>query len=541
MSAAAPVHAHTVPASAPLRAKGAVKGGEAGTAGSASASGIASGDDFGQYFREQAGTVAPTIPVGGSQGPEAKLASGDRAPASAEPVPAGAGLADSAPAVTLPDSPQSLLLDELQGMPHGAAVEVAAAGETQSGGDTVSTTVAPGSATEADKAKVTKGPSSLKGTDQKDKAENAASPKDATSAVPIAAVPPSAASPAALGPAPLVPLPPLKPAAAFSGKAQPARAGVSPQGVNTQKLTGDKAATPVSAADESSPTAPLAGAANQAPLPAPLTAVLAEQASSGDGKETSGTENGDARSKESSPAMPGPRASQAAAMPATAAPASLFASPAAAHSDVPSFPLPHVVSGPPAPSPSAAGSASPTGAGVLYDRLDQAAAPVVLHSGAQHVSVGVHDPNLGWVEIQTQNSGGHVDAMLVASSGQTHDSLAAQLPALAQFLEQRDVRVATLAVQQPAQASTSGSGSGSGQGGGTSSGGGMGNGTGYSGNGGADARHSGSANAGGGREARQASGFRTGRPTGISGPTSETGSGGEALPYQPLSYISVRA
>ena len=83
------------------------------------------------------------------------------------------------------------------------------------------------------------------------------------------------------------------------------------------------------------------------------------------------------------------------------------------------------------------------------------------------MSVGVHDPNLGWVEIQTQNSGGHVDAMLVASSGQTHDSLAAQLPALAQFLEQRDVRVGTLAVQHPTQTASAGSG----HGGGASSGG----------------------------------------------------------------------
>lgn len=540
MPAAAPVHAHTVPASAPLRAKGAVKGGEASAAGSASVSGTASGGDFGQYFREQAGTVALTTPVTGAHGPEAKSASGaDPAPASAEPRPslAGSGLAGSAAAATLPDSPQSLLLDELQGKPHGTAAEIVAAEGAQAGGETVSTAAAPGSTTEADKAKITKASSSLKDTDQKDKAENAASPKDTASALPVPLVPPSTASPAAIGPAPLVPPLPLKPAiVAISGNTQPARAGANPQGVNVQKLTGGKAAPPVGAAAEIGSAAPLAQGV-------PGGAALATQVSSGDGRETSGTENGDARSsgdaksRESSPAAPGPRAGQAAAMPATAAPASLSASPAAAHSDAPSFPLPHVVSGPPAPSPSAAGGASPTGATVLYDRLDQAAAPVVLHSGAQHVSVGVHDPNLGWVEIQTQSSGGHVDAMLVASSGQTHDSLAAQLPAIAQFLEQRDVRVGTLAVQQPAQPPASGSG----QGGGTSSGGGMGSGTGYSGDGGAGARHSGSANAGDGREAPRPGGFRTARPGGIPGAASGPGSGGDALPYRPLSYISVRA
>lgn len=151
------------------------------------------------------------------------------------------------------------------------------------------------------------------------------------------------------------------------------------------------------------------------------------------------------------------------------------------------------------------------------------------------MSVGVHDPNLGWVEIQTQNSGGHVDAMLVASSGQTHDSLAAQLPALAQFLEQRDVRVGTLAVQHPAQTPTAGGG----QGGGANSGGAMGSGTGYAGNGGG-ARHPNSANADG-RSTPRSSGIRTARPGGIAGPAAGTSSGGEASPYRPLSYISVRA
>lgn len=552
MPAAAPVSAHPVQASAPSRAERGAKPGKVSAAGSASTPGTTSGGDFGQYFREQAGTVAPATPVTSPHGPEATAASGDHAPASAEPVPslAGSGLAGSAPATKLPDSPQSLILElqgkgQLQGKPHGAADEVAAAevaAGAQSGGETGPVATALDKASALDEGKVTKGSPSTKGAGQNEKADSVDPSKDAASSLPIVAMPPSAASPAVISPVPLLP---LKPAvASYSGTTQPARAGANPQGVNTQKLTGGKVATPVSAAAENSPAAPPApgapdGVANQPPLPEPLTAALAGQISSGDGKQTSGTGSGDARAKgssESSPAMPGPHAGQVAATPATAAPASLSALPAAAHSEAPSFPLPHVVASPPAAAPSAAGNPSPAGATVLYDRLDQAAAPVVLHSGAQHVSVGVHDPNLGWVEIQTQNSGGHVDAMLVASSGQTHDSLAAQLPAMAQFLAQRDVRVGTLAVQQQTQNQTGGGGTG----------GGMGSGTGYSGNGGAGGRYSGSANTGGERNAARSAGVPTarGRISGTvsgAGAATEAASLGEASPYRPLSYISVRA
>jgi hypothetical protein len=83
----------------------------------------------------------------------------------------------------------------------------------------------------------------------------------------------------------------------------------------------------------------------------------------------------------------------------------------------------------------------------VYDRIDQGASPIMLHSGVQQVAVGLRDPNLGWVEVKTQNLAGRVDATLVAASGQAHAALAAQLPAISDYLQQRDVRVATLAVQ----------------------------------------------------------------------------------------------
>jgi hypothetical protein len=163
----------------------------------------------------------------------------------------------------------------------------------------------------------------------------------------------------------------------------------------------------------------------------------------------------------------------------------------------------------------------------LYDRIDQGAAPVVLHSGAQHVSVGVHDADLGWVEIQTQSAAGHVEATLVTASALSHDSLAAQLPAMAQYLEQHDVKVGTLTVHHEMP--------------GSNAGGGLSGGTGFSsGNNGAGAHHSGSGNPGGERAAPRYSGIS---PVSLRAPGIEGGAraGEESTAFQPLSYISVRA
>jgi flagellar hook-length control protein FliK len=170
------------------------------------------------------------------------------------------------------------------------------------------------------------------------------------------------------------------------------------------------------------------------------------------------------------------------------------------------------------------------GAGVAaaspYDRIDQGTAPVVLHAGAQQVAVGVHDPSLGWVEIKTQSAAGHVDATLVASSGQTRDALAAQLPAISQFLEQRDVRVGTLVVNhQSAGSGANHFGNGSGA---------QNAGQGYGGNAGSGGN---SGNSGGERRGPQ---YSAPVPAPHSVPV--TGIGGESsAPARPLSYISVRA
>lgn len=85
-----------------------------------------------------------------------------------------------------------------------------------------------------------------------------------------------------------------------------------------------------------------------------------------------------------------------------------------------------------------------------YQKLDQlsAAQPPVVHIGANRVAVGLNDPALGWVEIKTQSAAGQVVASFVTASHQTNEALAAQLPSLAQFLADREVKVGSLTVDQ---------------------------------------------------------------------------------------------
>lgn len=209
---------------------------------------------------------------------------------------------------------------------------------------------------------------------------------------------------------------------------------------------------------------------------------------------------------------------------------------------------------------SAAAPVASSGAGMTtmvssspYARMDQGVAPVVLHSGAQQVAVGMHDSSLGWVEIRAQNVSGHVDATLVAPSGQTQASLASQLPAMAQFVVQQDVRLGTLAVHQQVSGSA---------------GGGFGGGMGHGGGAGQSGANPNGANPGG---ANPGSGFNQGGFTGgfgnpsggshSSSPRSSFISGrsvggvpasgvsesralyesGEDVGFGPVSYINVRA
>jgi len=85
-----------------------------------------------------------------------------------------------------------------------------------------------------------------------------------------------------------------------------------------------------------------------------------------------------------------------------------------------------------------------------YQKLDQISGTPTpaINVGANRVAVGVHDPALGWVEIKSQSTAGQVAASFVTASGQTHEALTAQLPSLAQFLADHEVRVGSLTVEQ---------------------------------------------------------------------------------------------
>jgi Flagellar hook-length control protein FliK len=85
-----------------------------------------------------------------------------------------------------------------------------------------------------------------------------------------------------------------------------------------------------------------------------------------------------------------------------------------------------------------------------YQRLDQneTAPASLLHSSGNRVAVGVHDPALGWVEIDTQSSAGQVSASLVTASSQSHASLASQLPSLTEYLAAHEVKLSHIGVEQ---------------------------------------------------------------------------------------------
>jgi hypothetical protein len=86
-----------------------------------------------------------------------------------------------------------------------------------------------------------------------------------------------------------------------------------------------------------------------------------------------------------------------------------------------------------------------------FQHLDAGAPPVALLHGTPHqIAVGVHDPSLGWLEVQTQSSAGHISATLTAASVEAHASLAAQAPAITQYLADREVSVHSLHVHTQA-------------------------------------------------------------------------------------------
>lgn len=87
--------------------------------------------------------------------------------------------------------------------------------------------------------------------------------------------------------------------------------------------------------------------------------------------------------------------------------------------------------------------ASPTLPGAAFNRLDSGSPPQVLSHTPQKLDVGVQDARLGWVEIRAHAAEGQIRA-LVSTPAASHPALAAQLPALRDYLASHQVRVHTL-------------------------------------------------------------------------------------------------
>jgi hypothetical protein len=83
-----------------------------------------------------------------------------------------------------------------------------------------------------------------------------------------------------------------------------------------------------------------------------------------------------------------------------------------------------------------------------FDRMDTAGAPHVIESTPHRLAVGVDNGGLGWVEIHTSSAAGHVSATLTSGSAESHHAIAAQLPAVREFLAEEHVRVDTLSSER---------------------------------------------------------------------------------------------
>jgi len=96
-----------------------------------------------------------------------------------------------------------------------------------------------------------------------------------------------------------------------------------------------------------------------------------------------------------------------------------------------------------------------------FQRLDAGEYPATLLNSSPHqVAVGVHDPSLGWVEVQTQSSAGHISATLTTASLEAHASLAVQAPSITQYLADRNVSVLSVNVHTQMGAQNGGPGGG---------------------------------------------------------------------------------
>jgi hypothetical protein len=92
--------------------------------------------------------------------------------------------------------------------------------------------------------------------------------------------------------------------------------------------------------------------------------------------------------------------------------------------------------------------ASPLRSANPYAKLDEAAAPTLVHASAQRVAVSVRDPVLGELQVRAQAVSSQVQASLATGSAAGHAQLSGQLPSLANFLAEQRVAVTRLSVDR---------------------------------------------------------------------------------------------
>jgi hypothetical protein len=91
--------------------------------------------------------------------------------------------------------------------------------------------------------------------------------------------------------------------------------------------------------------------------------------------------------------------------------------------------------------------------------------PTWIHAGAQRAEAGFQDPDLGWVGVRADTSGGSVHAELVPGSADAAQTLGGHIAGLNAYLAEHHTPVETLTLTSPESGSLgSGSGMGSGDG-----------------------------------------------------------------------------
>jgi hypothetical protein len=104
--------------------------------------------------------------------------------------------------------------------------------------------------------------------------------------------------------------------------------------------------------------------------------------------------------------------------------------------------------GMPVSVPSQPAAASSVTAATAFARMDSAAAPQVLESTPQRLSIGVRDTALGWVEIRAHAAAGQVSAVLATGSSEAQTVLQSHLPEMRDYLAGQQVRVDQLSSER---------------------------------------------------------------------------------------------